>query len=173
MQYYSASPKLSFFSVAKKVIAIIFIAILLVEVYLTYLKPDPLEKRLYELGYPTEGVIIQNNTLKFSDGHIAVIEGAYIKTYSVTAAEAINRVEQYLADVNLVYERYAHVKVVPKVETLTEKVDGDRRYWVVELVLKKGHRELFPQGYAFIDRESGLVEVKNYVEYIKEQEGGD
>ena len=123
-----------------------------------------LEKRLYELGYPTDGFIVYNNTMRFSDGHIVRFEGNYVETYPITAEEALNRLNNYLADYNLKLKQYK-MKIEPKVETMDEKEENGKLYWVFELYLKKNNGGGgFFAGLAYVDRKEGLIKIKGLLD---------
>ena len=151
----------SFFSVISRIFAIVSIIFLIHFATSTFAESE-LEKRLYELGYPTEGFILYNNTMKFSDGHIVRFEGNYVETYPITAEEALNRLMNYLADYNKKLEQY-DMKIEPKIKTMSEKEENGKLYWVFELYIRKGSNEFFA-GLAYVDRKEGLIKIKGLLD---------
>ena len=147
----------SFFSVISRIFIALAIIFLIHFATSTFAESE-LEKRLYELGYPTEGFILYNNTMKFSDGHIVRFEGNYVETYPITAEEALNRLMNYLADYNKKLEQY-DMKIEPKIKTMSEKEENGKLYWVFELYIKKGSSEIFA-GLAYVERKEGLIKIK-------------
>ena len=148
-----------------KVISRIFIAlaiIFLIHFATSTFAESELEKRLYELGYPEDGFIVYNNTMKFADGHIVKIEGSYLETYPITAKEALNRLYNYLADYNKKLEQY-DMRIEPKIETMAEKEENDKLYWVFELYIRKGSNEFFA-GLAYVERKEGLIKIKGLLD---------
>ena len=151
----------SFFSVISRIFIALAIIFLIHFATSTFAESE-LEKRLYELGYPTEGFILYNNTMKFSDGHIVRFEGNYVETYPITAEEALNRLMNYLADYNKKLEQY-DMKIEPKIKTMSEKEENGKLYWVFELYIKKGSSEIFA-GLAYVERKEGLIKIKGLLD---------
>ncbi len=156
MPTYRSSP--SFPKVILRLFAVTAIIFLLYYGYSTFHHTDPLKQRLYELGYPEKGYIVENGTILWSDGHITVMQGAYIENYPVTAEQAYNIVLQYLASYNAKLKQYDY-KLYPKKSSLTEKEKDGQLYWVFELKLKTGRDSMFA-GFAWVNRKTGAVEVK-------------
>jgi len=159
MERFSPSPSPSVISVGVRVFLVVALLVGGYLAYTAFCSTSPLEKRLYQLGYPSEGYIVENGTIRFADGHIAIMRGAYLETYPITAREALNRAEQYLADYNLKLKQY-NMKLIIDPESLTEKQDGQQLYWVFSLRLKKGIGKGWPVGTIWVNRKTGLVMVK-------------
>lgn len=126
--------------------------------YSTFAEHDPIKERLYELGYPDQGFIFTNSTIKWADGHLTIVQGTYIEDYPVTAEQAYEIARQYLASYNKKLEKYNY-KLYPDKETLTEKEKDGQRYWVFELKLKTGNSDFFA-GFIWVNRKTGTVSVK-------------
>ncbi len=148
----------SFSRVILRLFALVSVVFLLYYGYSTFHQTDPLKERLYELGYPTQGYIVENGTIKWADGHLTIIQGAYIENYPVTAEQAYNLVLQYLASYNAKLKQYGY-KLYPEKSSLAEKEKNGQLYWVFELKLKAGSSDMFA-GFAWVNRKTGAVEVK-------------
>lgn len=159
MERFSPSPSISPIRVGLRVFLVVALLVGGYLAYTAFYSTSPLEKALYRLGYPSEGYIVENGTIRFADGHIAIQQGAYLETYPITAAEALQRAQQYLADYNLKLKQY-NMKLVIDPESLTEKQQGQQLYWVFELKLKKGVGSGWYVGTVWVDRKTGLVMVK-------------
>ncbi|ALM76215.1 hypothetical protein [Thermococcus barophilus] len=151
----------SFFSVTAKIFAIVSLIFLLYFAHSTFAENE-LQKRLYELGYPTEGFIVVNNTMKFADGHIVRFEGNYVEDYPITAEEALNILNNYLAEYNLKLKKY-DMRIEPEIKSLSEKEENGKLYWVFELYIKKGSSKFFA-GLAYVERKQGLVKIKGLLD---------
>ena len=156
MYAHRSSP--SFSKVILRLFAILAIIFLLYFGYSTFAEHDELKERLYELGYPEKGYIVQNGTILWSDGHITIMQGAYVENYPITAEQAYNLVLQYLASYNEKLRKYDY-RLYPKKSTLTEKERNGQRYWVFELRLKAGSSNMFA-GFAWVNRKTGAVTIK-------------
>jgi len=156
MPTYRSSP--SFSKVLIRLFVIVSLVFMLYYGYSTFHHTDPLKQRLYELGYPTQGYIVENGTIKWADGHITVVQGSYVENYPVTAEEAYNLVLQYLASYNEKLQKYGY-RLYPVKSSLTEKEKNGQLYWVFELKLKAGSNSMFA-GFAWVNRKTGAVEVK-------------
>jgi len=148
----------SFSKVILRLFAIFSAIFMLYYGYSTFHHTDPLKERLYQLGYPTQGYIVENGTILWSDGHVIIVQGAYVENYPITAEEAYNLVLQYLASYNAKLKQYGY-KLEPKKESLTEKDKDGQKYWVFELRLKTGSNDMFA-GFIWVNRETGTVMVK-------------
>ena len=144
-----------------KIFAIVSLIFLLYFAHSTFTENE-LQKRLYELGYPTEGFIVVNNTMKFTDGHIVRFEGNYVETYPITAQEALNRLNNYLAEYNLKLKKY-DMRIEPEIKSLSEKEEDGKLYWVFELYIKKGSSKFFV-GLAYVERKQGLIKIKGLLD---------
>lgn len=156
MYAHRSSP--SFSKVILRLFAVVSVIFMLYYGYSTSHQTDPLKERLYELGYPERDYIVENGTIKWADGHITIIQGAYVENYPITAEQAYNLVLQYLASYNEKLKKYDY-KLVPKKSSLTEKEKNGQLYWVFELKLKAGSSDMFA-GFAWVNRKTGAVEVK-------------
>ena len=156
MPTYRSSP--SFPKVILRLFAAVALIFLLWFGYSTFNETDPLKERLYELGYPENGHIIQGNKILWSDGHLTILQGEYIENYPVTAEQAYNIVLQYLASYNAKLKQYDY-KLYPKKSSLTEKEKDGQLYWVFELKLKAGRDSMFA-GFAWVNRKTGTVDIK-------------
>lgn len=159
MERFSPSPYPSVFSVGLRVFLVVAMLVGGYLAYANFYSTTDLEKALYRLGYPKEGYIVENGTVRFADGHIAIQQGDYLETYPITAQEALNRAQQYLADYNMKLKQY-NMRLVIDPESLTEKKEGQRLYWVFSLRLKKGTGSGWFVGTVWVDRKTGLVKVK-------------
>ncbi len=148
----------SFSKVILRLFAITSIIFLLYFSYSTFAEHDQIKERLYQLGYPTKGYIFTNDTIKWADGHLTVVQGDYIDDYPITAEQAYNIALQYLASYNEKLRKYNY-HLYPKRSTLTEKTKDGQRYWVFELRLKAGSNDMFA-GFVWVNRKTGTVEVK-------------
>ncbi len=148
----------SFSKVILRLFAVLAIIFLLYFSYSTFNEHDPIKERLYQLGYPTQGYIVENGTIMWADGHITIMQGAYVEDYPITAEQAYNIALQYLASYNEKLRKYGY-RLYPKRSTLTEKEKNGQRYWVFELRLKAGSSDMFA-GFVWVNRKTGTVEVK-------------
>lgn len=155
------SRNISFFAVISRIFIVLAIIFLIHFATSTFAESE-LEKRLYELGYPTEGFILTNDTMKFADGHVVKIEGSYLETYPITAEEALNRLMNYLADYNKKLKQY-DMRIEPEIKTMSEKEENGKLYWVFELYIKKGSNEIFA-GLAYVERKEGLIKIKGLLD---------
>lgn len=157
---YSPSPysNISAIPVALKFFLIVVFLIGSYQAYTNFYAKSELEKALYRLGYPSEGYIVENNTIRFSDGHIAIMQGEYLEAYPITAREAVNLAEQYLADYNAKLKEY-DMRLLLDVETLREAKEGSY-YWVIDVRLKRGAGKGWFVGTMWVDRKTGLVKFK-------------
>lgn len=155
------SRNISFFAVISRIFIVLAIIFLIHFATSTFAESE-LEKRLYELGYPTEGFILTNDTMKFADGHVVKIEGSYLETYHITAEEALNRLMNYLADYNKKLKQY-DMRIEPEIKTMSEKEENGKLYWVFELYIKKGSNEIFA-GLAYVERKEGLIKIKGLLD---------
>ncbi|ASJ16735.1 hypothetical protein A3L04_06435 [Thermococcus chitonophagus] len=158
MERFSPSPTPSPFVVTLKVFLITFAFASAYLTYSTFHTKDPLTERLFKLGYPTEGYIIENGTIKFANGIVVKIQGTYIESYKITAEDALKLANQYLADYNSKLREYNYELVVDE-KTLREEEKDGTLYWVFDMKLKKGHSSWYV-GSIWIDRKTGLVAVK-------------
>jgi len=156
MQAHRSSP--SFSKVILRLFAVVSVIFMLYYGYSTFHQTDPLKERLYELGYPTKDYIVENGTILWSDGHLTIMQGAYVENYPITAEEAYNLVLQYLARYNEKLKKYDY-KLYPDKASLTEKEKNGQKYWVFQLKLKAGSNDMFA-GFAWVNRKTGAVEVK-------------
>lgn len=151
-------------SVILKIFAITFI-IFVIMLYHNYNKPDELEKRLYELGYPREGYIVLNGTVKFSDGHMIKFEGSHIEAYPITAGEALKKAKEQLDYYNEKLEKY-NLKLEVDTKSLNEVEENGKYYFVFEIYLKKtkGVGKGFFAGFVYVDRQTGLVKSRGLLD---------
>ncbi|NJE48407.1 hypothetical protein [Thermococcus sp. 9N3] len=156
MYAHRSSP--SFSRVILRLFAVVSALFILYYGYSTFHHTDPLKQRLYELGYPEKGYIVENGTILWSDGHITIMQGAYVENYPITAEEAYNLILQYLASYNEKLRKYGY-RLYPDKASLTEKEKNGQKYWVFELKLKAGSNDMFA-GFAWVNRKTGAVEVK-------------
>ena len=156
MPTYSRSP--SFSKVLLRLFTLLSIIFLLYFSYSTFVEHDELKERLYQLGYPEEGFIFTNDTIRWADGHLTIIQGAYIEDYPITAEQAYNIVRNYLATYNQKLKKY-DMKLEPEKKSLSEKEENRQRYWVFELYIKKGSSKFFA-GLAYVNRRTGAVSIK-------------
>lgn len=156
MYAHRSSP--SFSKVLLRLFAAVSIIFLLYFGYSTFNEHDPLRERLYHLGYPESGHIIQGDKILWSDGHLTILQGEYVENYPITAEQAYNIVLQYLASYNAKLRQYGY-KLEPKKSSLTEKEKDDQLYWVFELKLKSDRDSMFA-GFAWVNRKTGTVEIK-------------
>lgn len=70
----------SFSKVILRLFAVVSLIFLAYFSYSTFAEHDPLKERLYELGYPTEGFIFSNNTIRWADGHLTIVQGPMLRT---------------------------------------------------------------------------------------------
>nr|WP_240920705.1 hypothetical protein [Thermococcus sp. CX2] len=160
MPTYRASP--SFSKVILRLFAVVSLIFLLHFSYSTFVEHDPLKERLYELGYPTEGYIFTNATVRWADGHLTIFQGAYVEDYPITAEQAYEIVRNYLADYNQKLKQY-DMKIEPKKESLAEKEENNNLYWVFEVYIHKGSTEIFA-GFAYVNRKTGTVKMKGLLD---------
>jgi len=155
---YAHRPSPSFSRVILRLFVIFSTIFLVYYGYSTFHQTNPLKERLYELGYPPKGHIVENGTIKWADGQITILQGAYVENYPITAEQAYNLVLQYLASYNEKLKKYDY-KLYPDKASLTEKEKNGQLYWVFELKLKAGSNDMFA-GFAWVNRKTGAVEVK-------------
>ena len=160
MYAHRSSP--SFSKVILRLFAVIAIIFLLHFGYSTFAEHDKITERLHELGYPREGYIFTNNSIRWADGHLTVIEGAYVEDYPITAEQAYDIVRNYLASYNKKLEKY-DMKLEPEKESLTEREENDNKYWVFEVNIKKGSNRIFA-GLAYVNRRTGTVKMKGLLD---------
>ena len=156
MYAHRSSP--SFSKVLLRLFALVSVAFLLYFGYSTFHQSNPLQERLYQLGYPTKGYIFANDTVRWADGHLTIIRGSYVEDYPVTAEQAYNIALQYLASYNEKLRKYDY-RLYPDKKSLTEKTRNGQRYWVFELRLKAGSNDMFA-GFVWVNRKTGAVEIK-------------
>jgi len=158
---YSPSPYLNVspISVAFKFFLIVALIVGSYQAYTNFYAKSELEKALYRLGYPAEGYTIENGTIRFADGHIAIVQGEYIEVYTVTAAEAVRLAEQYLAEYNAKLKEY-DMRLLLDVKTLREAKEGSSYYWVLDVRMKRGAGSSWFVGTIWVDRATGLVKFK-------------
>ncbi|WP_297489419.1 hypothetical protein [Thermococcus sp.] len=156
MYAHRSSP--SFSKVILRLFAILVIIFLLYFGYSTFNEHDLLRERLYHLGYPESGHIIQGDKILWSDGHLTILQGEYVENYPITAEQAYNIVLQYLASYNAKLRQYGY-KLEPKKSSLTEKEKSGQLYWVFELKLKSDRTSMFA-GFVWVNRKTGTVEIK-------------
>ncbi len=94
----------------------------------------------------------------WADGHITIMQGAYVEDYPITAEQAYNIALQYLASYNEKLRKYDY-RLYPDKKSLTEKEKNGQKYWVFELRLKAGSSDMFA-GFVWVNRKTGAVEVK-------------
>ena len=141
------------------VVSIIFLAYFS---YSTFAEHDELKERLYELGYPEDGYIFANNTIRWADGHMTVLIGAYVEDYPITAEQAYEIVRNYLASYNKKLEKY-DMRLEPEKESLAEREENGNKYWVFEVNIKKGSSRIFA-GLAYVNRKTGTVKMKGLLD---------
>jgi len=156
MPTYRSSP--SFSKVILRLFAVVMVVLLLYYGYTAFHQTDPIKERLYQLGYPESGHIVENGKILWSDGHLTILQGDYIENYPITAEQAYNIVLQYLASYNAKLKQYGY-KLEPKKSSLTEKEKDGQLYWVFELKLKSDRNSMFA-GFAWVNRKTGTVEIK-------------
>ncbi|EHR77957.1 hypothetical protein OCC_02862 [Thermococcus litoralis DSM 5473] len=156
MYAHRSSP--SFSKVVLRLFAVVSLIFLAYFSYSTFAEHDEIKERLYELGYPTEGFIFTNGTIRWADGHLTIVQGAYVEDYSITAEQAYEIARNYLASYNEKLKEYDY-KIYPDKKTLTEKEKNGQRYWVFELKLDTGGSKLFA-GFIWVNRKTGAVSVK-------------
>lgn len=152
----------SFSKVIAKIFAIVSIIFLLYFAHSTFAEHDPLKERLYELGYPMEGYIFTNDTVRWADGHLTIFQGAYVENYPVTAEQAYEIVRNYLAEYNAKLKKY-DMRIEPEKESLSEKEENGNLYWVFEVYVKKGSSKFFA-GFAYVNRKTGAVKMKGLLD---------
>jgi len=158
MYAHRSSP--SFSKVILRLFAIVSIIFLLHFSYSTFNEKNPIQERLYELGYPTEGFIFTNNTIFWADGHLTKIQGAYVEDYPITAEQAYEIVRNYLADYNQRLKEYdSSYHLEPKAESLTEVEENGNLYWKFEVWLHTGGSKVFA-GFAYVNRKTGTVKMR-------------
>jgi len=158
MYAHRSSP--SFSKVTLRLFAVIAIIFLLHFSYSTFAEHDELKERLYELGYPKEGYIFTNDTVRWADGHLTVLQGAYVEDYPVTAEQAYEIVRNYLADYNQKLKQYdSDYSLEPEKKSLAEKEEDGNKYWVFEVYLHAGGNKVFA-GFAYVNRKTGTVKMK-------------
>ena len=101
-------------------------------------RPNPIEERLHDLGYPDEGYITtqENGSLiiKYAGGTLAVKTGDYMEYYPVTAEEALQLARQHFAPLNQKLKAAGlKIRFFVKEESLMEKEKSGRRYWCFEV----------------------------------------
>lgn len=152
----------SFSKVILRLFAIVSLIFLLHFSYSTFVEHDPLKERLYELGYPTEGFIVVNDTVRWADGHLTIFKGAYVEDYPITAEQAYEIVRNYLAEYNIKLKKY-DMRIEPEKKSLSEKEENGNLYWVFEVYVKKGSSKFFA-GLAYVERKEGLIKIKGLLD---------
>ncbi|AEC52228.1 hypothetical protein PNA2_1313 [Pyrococcus sp. NA2] len=127
---------------------------------------SPIEKRLYELGYPRKGFIAtkENSSLviKYADGSIVLKTGMHIDYYPVTAEEALLLARQHFAPINQRLKEYGlKIRFFIKEKTLTEKVKGDQRYWCFEVWQDRDGTKLNTYNYICVNRQTKAVIIES------------
>nr|WP_216082421.1 hypothetical protein [Pyrococcus abyssi]QFN51302.1 conserved pT26-2 family protein [Pyrococcus abyssi] len=151
-------------SLSKVLVRIFLITIATMLIYQVHAvnEPDPIRERLYELGYPDEGFIFTNNTIRWSDGHITLLEGDYIEDYPITATQAYNILRNYLAEYNQKLKKY-DMEIKPDPKSLAEKKEGNNIYWIFEVYIHSGSSKFFA-GLAYVNRKTGAVSIKGLLD---------
>ncbi|AMM53486.1 hypothetical protein [Pyrococcus kukulkanii] len=151
-------------SFAKVILRIFILVIIVMLGYQVHAvnKPDPIRERLYELGYPDEGFIFSNNTIRWSDGHLTILEGDYIEDYPITATQAYEILRNYLADYNQKLKEH-DMRIEPDPKSLSEKEEDDNYYWVFEVYVYSGSSKFFA-GLAYVNRRTGAVKIKGLLD---------
>jgi len=126
-----------------------------------------IRERLQALGYPDVGLVVLNQTVKYSDGRVIVYYPNWkVRAYySVTPEEALQKVRDELSEVNEQLGAFGEkhgkktvglrLEVDPK--TLDEIEKDGSLYWVFEVYLYKGSKKLGFAGFAYVDRRNGIV----------------
>ena len=126
-----------------------------------------IKERLKELGYPSVGLVLLNQTVKYSDGRVIVYYPNWkVRAYySVTPLQALEKVREELGEANEKLGEFGKkhnkktaslmLKVDPK--TLDEIEKDGSLYWVFEVYLYKGSQKLGFAGFAYVDRKTGIV----------------
>ena len=126
-----------------------------------------IRERLRALGYPDVGLVVLNQTVKYSDGRVIVYYPNWkVRTYySVTPEEALQKVQEELSGVNEEVGEFGEkhgkktvglrLEVDPK--TLDEIEKDGTLYWVFEVYLYKGSKKLGFAGFSYVNRRTGTV----------------
>jgi len=129
-------------------------------------RPNPIDERLHELGYPHQGYIAikENDSLiiKYAEGKLVVKTGDYLNYYPVTAEEAYTIARQHFAPINQKLKA-AGIKIqfFIKPETLSEKEKAGQRYWCFEVWENHDGTKLNTYNMICINRESKTTMIES------------
>lgn len=129
-------------------------------------RPNPLEKRLWELGYPKEGFIahMENSTLilKYAGGLLVTKTGQHIEYYNITAEQAYTLARQHFAAINQkLKEANIDIRFFVKPETLTEKEKARQRYWCFEIWQEVQGTKLNTHNIICVNRQTKTVTIES------------
>jgi len=126
-----------------------------------------IKERLQAMGYPAVGLIIENQTIKYSDGRVIVYYPNWkVRAYyPITPEEALKNVNAQLDEVNEQLGDFSKkhggkttgLYLKADVKSLSELQKDGTLYWVFEVYLYKGGSNLGFAGFAYVDRQNGVV----------------
>lgn len=155
-----------------RLLSLFFIFLFLISGLVYSISRDPsdeeiIRERLKALGYPSVGLVLLNQTVKYSDGRVIVYYPNWkVRAYyPVTPLKALEAVRKELGEANEKLGKFGKehnkktislmLKVDPK--TLDEIEKDGSLYWVFEVYLYKGSRKLGFAGFAYVNRMTGIV----------------
>jgi hypothetical protein len=121
---------------------------------------DIIKEKLLEMGYPSKGYVIYNETIRYSDGSFAVLSTPP-KKYSISAMDAYKRAEAFLKKREEEYglgkhDYHLHIKA----EDIEEYSENGQYYWAFKLYFGKGQTTGDWMGYVLVDRQSGYCKIQ-------------
>jgi hypothetical protein len=119
---------------------------------------DIVKEKLLEMGYPDEGYIIENKTIRYHDGSFVILNTPP-KKYSIGGVQALNLARKYLDDNynKMLEEHNYHLDVEPS--SIEEFKDGNY-YWQFKLLFGRKNTKGDFMGYVLVDRQSGYCKIQ-------------
>ncbi|WP_018153470.1 hypothetical protein [Methanothermococcus thermolithotrophicus] len=120
---------------------------------------DIVKEKLLEMGYPDEGYIIENKTIRYPDGSFVILNTPPRK-YSIGGVQALNLARKYLDEKynKMLEEHDYHLDVEPK--SIGEYENEGNHYWQFKLLFGKENTKGDFMGYVLVDRKTGHVKIK-------------
>ena len=129
-------------------------------------RPNPIDERLHDLGYPTEGYIAlkENGSLilKYAEGKLVVKTGDYLNYYPLTAEEAYTIARQHFAPINQKLKAAGiNIRFFVKGESLIEKESAGQRYWCFEVWQDHDGTKLNTYNIICVNRQTRTVKIES------------
>ena len=129
-------------------------------------RPNPIEEKLHDFGYPDEGYItMQENgslLIKYAGGKLVVKTGDYLEYYPVTAEEALLLARQHFAPLNQKLKAAGiNIRFFVKEESLVEKEKAGQRYWCFEVWQDHDGTKLNTYNIICVNRKTKTVKIES------------